>query len=98
MKITGLHNSNLQQIYKKQVDRSASAAGVEGRQGGAEKSERDSIELSANAQLLHKVLQELRSGEDTPSERLDLLRRQVQDDTYEVSRQKLVDKLLDEVF
>lgn len=98
MKVAGFNNPNLQQVYKKQVDRSPAIDPSGGRRGNPERTERDSVELSANAQLLHNVLQELRAGEDTPAERLDLLRRQVQEDTYEVSLQKLADHLFAEIF
>jgi hypothetical protein len=97
MKISGLQNQSLQQTYNKQVERARSAGGGVGRGEATHKSTGDSVELSVNAQLLQKVMQELRTDEGTPAERLNTLRQQVQDDSYEVPMQQLTEQLLFEL-
>jgi len=97
MKISGLQNQSLQQTYNKQVERARSAGAGVGRGEATHKSAGDSVELSANAQLLQKVMQELRTDEGTPAERLNTLRQQVQDDSYEVPMQQLTEQLLFEL-
>ena len=42
-------------------------------------------------------MQELRTDEGTPAERLNTLRQQVQDDSYEVPMQQLTEQLLFEL-
>lgn len=97
MKISGLQNQSLQNLYKQQVDRTGSAGAVGGRLESGQRNEGDSVELSANAQLLHKVFQEIGRGDEASSEKVALLRQQVQNDTYEVSLQKLATSLLSEL-
>ncbi len=97
MKISGLQNQSLQQLYKKQIERSERAGLSSSQNSPGQKDTGDSVELSANAQLLQKVLLELQKSSDTPAERLEALRRQVQDDSYDVSLQKLTDQLFNEL-
>ena len=99
MEIAGLHNQSLQQLYKKQIERATSPGSVAGQQNDRQRSIGDSVELSTNAQLLHRVLQELNSDNNgsTSTQRLDRLHRQVQDGSYEVSLQTLADRLFSEL-
>jgi len=98
MNISGLHNQNLQQIYKKQIDRTAATDAIASKSSTGQRDEGDLVELSTNARLLQKVLLEIRNGQDTAPERLSSLRKQVQEDSYDVSLQKLADRLFAEVF
>jgi len=94
MKISGLQNQGLQQAYNKQIERAKSAGSSVDRGEAARKSPSDSIEISANAQLMQRILEEVRRSEGTPAEQLELLRQQVRDDSYEVSFQNLAEQLL----
>lgn len=94
MKISGLQNQSLQQAYNKQIERAKAAGSGVGRGETARKSSSDSIEISANAQLMQKILEEVRRSEGTPAEQLELLRQQVRDGSYEVSLQNLAEQLL----
>ena len=75
----------------------SSVSCADGRAGVTIELAGDSVELSANAQLLQKVMQELRTDEGTPAERQNTLRQQVQDDSYEVPMQQLTEQLLFEL-
>jgi len=96
--ISGLHNRSLQELYKKQVDRTAQSGAAGEARESAPRVEGDSVELSPNAQLLQKVLQELQKGEDAPSERVEQLRQQVREGNYEVPLQKLTARLFADLF
>lgn len=98
MNISGLHNRSLQELYKKQVDRTNQSGAAGEAQENTPKAEGDSVELSPDAQLLQKVLQELQTGEDMPSERVEQLRRQLQEGNYDIPLQKLAQQLLAELF
>jgi negative regulator of flagellin synthesis FlgM len=98
MKVTQSSNQNLQQIYQSSLERTGQSNQTSQPSHSRPSEQNDSVEVSYQAQLLQKAVQEVERDEPARLQRIAKLREQVQDDSYQVPVQQLAARLLNPGF
>jgi flagellar biosynthesis anti-sigma factor FlgM len=97
MKISQTNHQNLQQIYQSQTERTGHGQEASPASVNRQPDRKDQVELSSGAQLLQKAAQEVDREDPQRRARVDQLREQVKNDTYQVPAQ-LAARLMSQLF
>lgn len=91
MKISISYRQTASNVYRAEEQKGSPAAGRDKKASGSGRA--DSVELSDSAQLMQKALEMVGDADATPRKRLEELREEVRNNTYQVPVEQLADLL-----
>lgn len=91
MKINGPQPNAVTQVYLGKVNKAAQSAATDGVKGT------DKVELSADVEAIQSAKQAIADAPAVREDKVEALRKQIEQGTYQVPAEKIADKMLSEM-